>query len=80
MKRRREHRNHHHLRPRSRRGSSGVFNLLYLDCDKHRKLHEIFGNRTLEEIISVLIRLSKMKHYEREESTIQRFYKEIPHV
>ena len=37
-------------------------------------LHEIFGNRTLEEIIAVLIRLSKMKRYEQEEPIIRRHY------
>lgn len=66
--------NRHHMRPRSRQGSNSDYNLLVLDSAKHRKLHEIFGNRTLAEIIRVLIRLSKMKGYEREEPAIVRYY------
>lgn len=45
-----------------------------MDKEKHAMLHKIFGNRTLTEIIAVLVRLSKMKHYENEDSDVRRFY------
>lgn len=47
--------------PRSRGGSSKATNLLLLDVEKHAMLHKIFGNRTWEEIIQVMIRVSRMK-------------------
>lgn len=57
----RRDRNYHHLRPRSRGGSNMDSNLLLIKIERHRMLHLIFGNRTLEEIIAVLIRLQRAK-------------------
>ena len=54
-------RNRHHMVPRSRGGRNTASNLLLLDVEKHAMLHKIFGNRTWEEIIQVMIRVSRMK-------------------
>lgn len=61
-------RNRHHLTPRSRGGKTTQSNILKIDVVKHRKIHEIFHNLTLEEIIAVLQRLQKMK--KRPEQTV----------
>lgn len=65
----------HHLRPRSRGGSSARYNILILDAERHALLHKIFGNRTLTEIIEVLIRIARAKQYEREDSEVRKFYR-----
>ena len=57
-------RNRHHLTPKSRRGSMSKRNLLYVDGNVHRRWHEVFGNRTLEEIIALLIRVQRAKEYQ----------------
>lgn len=49
------------MRPKSRNGPNTVANLLLLDVDKHAMLHKIFGNKTWEEIIAIMIRVSRMK-------------------
>ena len=54
-------RNRHHLRPRSRGGKNYRSNLLLIDGNIHRNLHRVFGNRTLEEIIALLIRVKRAK-------------------
>jgi hypothetical protein len=61
-----KNRNYHHLTPRSRRRApyhgDRDYNVILLKVDKHVMLHQIFGNRTLEEIIKVLQRLAVRKH------------------
>jgi hypothetical protein len=54
-------RNHHHMTPVSRSGPAIPSNLLLIDIEKHNLLHKIFGNRTWEEIIAVMVRVSEMK-------------------
>jgi hypothetical protein len=54
-------RNYHHLLPRVRGGKATTSNLLLIGIDKHRWLHKIFGNRTLDEIIAILQRLQRAK-------------------
>lgn len=63
MKKRKKYkgRNFHHLRPKSRGGSMSDSNLLLIYRDKHAYWHRLFGNKTLEEVIALLIRLSRMK-------------------
>ena len=68
-------RSNHHLKPRSVGGDSRGSNLLFLEREKHNWLHKIFGNLTLYEIIVLLIRLAKMKHYENVEPKVKLFYK-----
>ena len=73
-KRKSKHRNRHHLKPRTRKGSSMDYNIANLDIDKHNLIHKIFGNATLYEIICILIRFARMKGYEKEEPKIKALY------
>jgi hypothetical protein len=64
MKTKRKHykgRNYHHLRPKSKGGSSTTSNLLLIDIERHRAWHEIFGLKTLPEVINLLIRIERLK-------------------
>jgi hypothetical protein len=70
-----KHRNKHHMKPSSRSGSSLESNLLTIDIDKHNLLHKIFGNLTWTEIIVIMIKTAKIKHYEYNEPKISQFYK-----
>jgi len=72
---RKKHINKHHLKPKSRHGDSRGSNMLYIDIEKHCWLHKIFGNLTLCEIIILLIRVAKAKHYENIEPKVKLFYK-----
>ena len=60
----RRYRNRHHLVPRSRNGGGGRRNLLLLDVQIHNNLHRVFGNRTLDEIIALLIRVKRAKEHQ----------------
>ena len=54
-------RNYHHLKPQSRGGKYIDSNLLLIKIDRHHFWHKIFGNRTLGEVIRLLIRLERVK-------------------
>lgn len=54
-------RGNHHLTPKIRGGGGEASNLLLLKTERHEHWHKIFGNRTLKEVILVLIRLKQMK-------------------
>jgi hypothetical protein len=54
-------RNYHHLQAFCRGGQETTDNLLLIDKEKHENWHKVFGNRTLDEIISLLTRLRRMK-------------------
>ena len=56
-----KHRNYHHLIPRCRGGSDKPSNLLLIKADRHDLWHKIFGVRTLDEVIKLLLRLKRMK-------------------
>ena len=56
-----EDRNYHHLRPRRRGGDSERDNLLLIDKVTHVKWHLVFGNRTLDEVIELIIRVAPAK-------------------
>lgn len=66
--------NQHHLRPRSRKGSCSKCNLLTIDIARHEAWHKVFGNMTLNEVIGLLIRLSRAKGHDREEPSVKRYY------
>lgn len=51
----------HHNLAKSRGGGDDRRNIIVLKADTHRLLHQIFGNRTLREIIAVLERLDRIK-------------------
>jgi len=53
--------NKHHLRPKSRGGSKVQSNLILIDMERHNAWHILWGNRTLDEIIELLIRLREIK-------------------
>ena len=55
------YRNYHHLVPRCRGGSDEPSNLLLIKADRHDLWHRIFGVRTLDEVIKLLLRLKRMK-------------------
>lgn len=48
----------HHLKPH---GDTIPSNLLLIDAYKHDALHLLFGNKTLDEIIELLIRVRDIK-------------------
>lgn len=54
-------RHFHHLLPRSRGGEKTTNNLLLIHVDRHQKWHSLFGNRSLEEVISLLVRVHRAK-------------------
>jgi len=53
--------NLHHLTPKSRGGKDAKENLLYIRESRHNLWHRLWGNRTLEEVVSLLTRLVRMK-------------------
>jgi len=55
----------HHLKPRSRGGESIGSNLLLLDAYRHSAWHLLFNNMTLDEVISLLIKLKHIKESQR---------------
>jgi len=54
-------RNRHHLTPKSRGGNKRPGNLLLIDIEKHRCWHTMFKNRTLNEVIELLLRIRRLK-------------------
>ena len=54
-------RNKHHLRPKSRSGTRHRSNMLLIDGRTHVKWHQVFGNRTLGEVIELLQRVQRAK-------------------
>ena len=52
----------HHLTPRSRGGDNSPENLLLLGLDKHFYWHALFGTASLEEVITLLLRVHSIKH------------------
>jgi len=51
----------HHLTPKSRGGDHSPENLLLLKIDRHFYWHKLFGRRTLEEVIQLLLRVHRVK-------------------
>ena len=51
----------HHLTPEQRGGKKIPSNLLNMDAYRHDAWHLLFGNRTLLEVINLLIRLKRAK-------------------
>lgn len=57
----RPRRNYHHMVPRSRSGPDTTRNLLLINRARHIGWHKMFGNRTLNEVITLLIRVRRAK-------------------
>jgi hypothetical protein len=51
----------HHMTPKSRGGDRSPENLLLLKIDRHFYWHKLFGSRTLEEVIRLLLRVHQAK-------------------
>ena len=51
----------HHILPVSRQGKTIRSNILRLKAYKHRVWHLVFKNKTLEEVIMLLIRVHRAK-------------------
>ena len=58
-------RDKHHLTPRSRNGNSNQSNLLLIKISRHRGWHSTWGNRTLDEVIAILLRVQHAKQSQR---------------
>lgn len=54
-------RNRHHLFPRNRGGEDTPDNLLLLKTHRHYYWHKLFGRRSLEEVILLLVRIHRAK-------------------
>ena len=54
-------RNRHHLQPRSRGGKDTINNLLLIDIEKHEYWHALWGNKTAEEVLMLLMRVVQAK-------------------
>jgi len=67
--------NLHHLTPRSRGGKSTKRNLLDIYIERHIAWHQLFRNRTLKEVISLLKRLDRLKKAGTNGSKMQVMYK-----
>jgi len=51
-----KHKNKHHIIPRSRGGDSKLENIAVVDAKKHISYHELFSNKTPDEIIETLVK------------------------
>jgi len=60
--------NRHHLTPKNRKGSNKDWNIALFDIERHCYWHKVFGNRTLEEVIELLIRFKRFKDNQKERS------------
>ena len=56
-------RDKHHLLPKSRGGKNHPSNLLLIDKHKHELWHQLWGTRSLEEVLNLLTRMARMKGY-----------------
>ena len=54
-------RNRHHLIPKKRGGIRSEKNLLLMQIERHHAWHQVFGNRTLDEVIALLKRVKRIK-------------------
>ena len=50
-----QHKNQHHIVPRSKFGSHSSSNIAFVDVEKHQDLHKLFSNKTPEESIDYLV-------------------------
>lgn len=61
LKRNKRKRNGHHLIPKSRGGQKIQSNILLIDIKRHNAWHALWGNRTLDEVIELLLRVKHAK-------------------
>lgn len=58
-------RNKHHLIPKCRGGEKILSNLLLIDIERHNAWHALWGTRTLDEVIELLLRVKHAKESQR---------------
>ena len=54
-------RNKHHILPRSREGGNERENIVLLRIERHESWHLLFGDKTIEEVIGLLLRVHRIK-------------------
>ena len=54
-------RNRHHLVPKSLGGTASPDNMLLINIERHHYWHKMWGLRTLDEVIALLIRTKRAK-------------------
>jgi hypothetical protein len=52
----------HHLTPRSKEGDDEPENIMLLNMFRHQAWHILFGHKSLEEVIKLLLRLHSAKN------------------
>jgi len=57
--------NRHHLVNKCKGGKDDKWNIAVLDIERHRYWHRVFGNKSLEEVIELLLRFKRLKDYQR---------------
>lgn len=57
--------NKHHLLNKCKGGKNEEWNIAVLYIERHQYWHKIFGNKSLEEVIDLLIRLKRIKDYQK---------------
>lgn len=65
--------NRHHLQNKINGGNDRKENIVHFFAGRHEAWHRTFGNRSLKQIILLLIRLYKIKGYSRVEGKIPSF-------
>lgn len=66
---------HHHIWNKVNGGTKEPENMLLLKQEKHNLLHILFGNLDFYDIILLLIRTAKLKHYEKINPNMKKLYK-----
>ena len=56
MKGKNNHKSKHHIIPRSRGGDSRLENIAVVEMKKHVNYHELFSNKTPDEIVEHLVK------------------------
>lgn len=59
--------NKHHLLNRVNGGCDKSWNIAILNIEKHQYWHRVFGNKSLEEVIELLLRFKRIKDLQREQ-------------
>jgi len=73
-KKKRFNRNRHHIKNVCNLGRTCPQNILILDVERHNWIHRIFKNLDFYDIIVLLIRTCRAKHYEDINPRVAKFY------
>lgn len=66
-------RNRHHIRAKAIGGTNKPRNIIYLDEERHKAWHFLFGNKNFVEVAEMLLRAVAMKqdYYNRKEESYE---------